>query len=105
METLVFQLFSKISLTFANLKELGDLFKHIKRLQIPVTSLARTLAPSFKILPGSLLMSAALWCQYLLKSYAYNLFLLIVNTFFSQFFTLHGCSIELMKAHHIYLKD
>ena len=44
----------KIGLTFANLKGFGNLFKDIKRLQISVDGLARTLAPSFRNLPGNL---------------------------------------------------
>ena len=51
--------FLKIDLTFANLKALGNLFKGIERLQIPVISLARILAPSFRNLPGRLSMPAA----------------------------------------------
>ena len=46
----------KIGETFANLKALGKIFKDIERLQIPVIGLARTLAPSFRNLPGSLSM-------------------------------------------------
>ena len=48
-QTLIFRPFLKIGLIFANLKALGDLLKHIERLQISVTSLARTLALSQKI--------------------------------------------------------
>ena len=57
-EKLVFQLFQKIGLTLANLKALANLFKDNERLQIPVISLARTLAPSYRNLPG---MPAALY--------------------------------------------
>ena len=60
-------LFLELSLNIVNLKELRNLFTDTEILQIPVTELARTLAPSFKNLPGSLLMPAALWCQYLIK--------------------------------------
>ena len=49
----------KIGLTFANLNALGNLFKDIERLQISVTGLVRTSAPSFRNLPGSLSMPAA----------------------------------------------
>ena len=37
----------------------GNLFKDIERLQISVTGLSRTLAPSFRNLLGSLSMPAA----------------------------------------------
>ena len=57
-ETLVFRLLT-IGLTFANLKALGSLFKDIERLPISVIDLARTLAPSFRNLPGSLSMPVA----------------------------------------------
>ena len=47
----------KIILTFAHLKALGNLLKDIERLQISGTGLARTSAPSFRKLPGSMSMS------------------------------------------------
>ena len=59
VKALVFRLFLKIVLTFADLKALGNLFKDIERVQISVTGLARTLAPSFRNLPGNLPMTSA----------------------------------------------
>ena len=58
-ETVVFQPFLKIRITFTNVKALGNLLKKIERLQISVTGLARTLAPSFRNLPGSQSMPVA----------------------------------------------
>ena len=48
-----------MGLTFATLKALGNSFKDIEKLQISVIGLARTSAPSFRNLPGSLLTPAA----------------------------------------------
>ena len=53
-ETLVFRPFLKIFL-----KALENLFRDIERLEISVNGLARTSAPFFRNLPGSLSMPAA----------------------------------------------
>lgn len=58
-QTLIFRHFLKIGLIFANLKALEDLLKHIERLQISVTSLARKLTLSFRNLPRSLSIQVA----------------------------------------------
>ena len=71
----------KIGLTFANLKALGNMLKDMERLKISVTGLARTLAQSFRNLPGSLSMPAAFEMSISLKMLTekvYNLFLLVV---------------------------
>ena len=60
-ETLDFQPFLKIGLTFAYLKALENFFKDTERLQISVSTSPRTSAPSFRNLPGSLSMAAAFW--------------------------------------------
>ena len=58
----------KIGLTVANLIALGDLFKDIEKLQISVTGLARTLAPTCRNLLESQSVSVCLGVQYLSKS-------------------------------------
>ena len=57
-KTLVSSSFFIIASTFAYLKALENLFKDNERLQIFVTGLPRTLAASFRNLPGSLSMPA-----------------------------------------------
>ena len=69
-ETLQFRPFLKINLTFANLKEFGNLFKDIERLQISVTGLARTSTPSFKHFSGNLSMTAAFVVSISLKIFS-----------------------------------
>ena len=61
---------------------LGNFFKDIGKLQIPVTGLARTFAPSFKNLPESPSIPAAFEVSISLKILITQSFLLVVNQIF-----------------------
>ena len=90
-------------LTFANLKIFGSLLKDIERLQISVTGLTRTRHHLLHIFQEACKCQQPLWCRYLSKSLVYNLFLLVVNQIFYS--ALNNCSIDLLRAHYICLKN
>ena len=77
-EILVSRSFLKIVLTFASLKALGNLFKDIERLQISVPCIARTLAPSFINLPGSLPLPPTFEVLISPQNFKYIIFFLLV---------------------------